>query len=68
MRRLPSGRWQASYVGPDLARHSAPYTFDSALDAEGWLATERRLLASDEPWTPRRNGTPCFDKQGRPTV
>jgi integrase len=52
MRSLPSGRWQASYVGPDLARHSAPYTFESALDAEGWLASERRLLASDEPWTP----------------
>lgn len=54
MRKLPSGRYQASYVGPDLKRHAAPYTFEAAIDAEGWLAQERRLVASDEPWTPPR--------------
>lgn len=51
LRRLPSKRWQASYVGPDNARHPAPMTFDTAGDAEGWLAVERRLMES-EVWTP----------------
>jgi hypothetical protein len=27
IRRLPSKRYQASYIGPDLARHAAPDTF-----------------------------------------
>ncbi|MGI8946377.1 MAG: tyrosine-type recombinase/integrase [Ornithinimicrobium sp.] len=51
IRVLPSRRVQASYVGPDLQRYSAPYTFDTRLDAEEWLAAERRLLTSNA-WTP----------------
>lgn len=51
IRVLPSGRVQASYVGPDMRRYTAPYTFDTQLDAEAWLAAERRLLTSDT-WTP----------------
>jgi hypothetical protein len=35
IRRLPSKRYQASYNGPDLARHAAPDTFEGRLDAEG---------------------------------
>ena len=31
IRRLPSGRWQASYVGPDMCRHKAARTFGVAL-------------------------------------
>jgi len=27
LRRLPSKRYQASYIGPDLARHVGPTTF-----------------------------------------
>jgi hypothetical protein len=27
IRRLPSKRFQASYVGPDVLRHTAPRTF-----------------------------------------
>jgi integrase len=46
IRRLPSGRYQASYVGPDLARHTAPDTFDAKLDAEAWLAVERQRIAA----------------------
>jgi len=38
IRRLPSGRYQARYSGPDLVRHTAPITFDSKGDAETWLA------------------------------
>ncbi len=34
LRRLPSGKWQASYVGPDLTRHTAPITYTARMDAE----------------------------------
>ncbi|OMC33436.1 integrase [Mycobacterium colombiense] len=51
IRRLPSGRYQASYIGNDLCRHKAPSTYTSKLDAEHWLASERRLIERDE-WTP----------------
>lgn len=47
IRKLPSGRFQASYVGPDADRHKAPSTFDSKMDAEAWLAAERRLVSED---------------------
>jgi integrase len=50
LRRLPSGRYQASYVGPDLARHTAPVTYTGRGDAEYWLEIERRLIERDE-WT-----------------
>ncbi|MGV0645653.1 hypothetical protein ABQE44_19870 [Mycolicibacterium sp. XJ2546] len=51
IRKLPSGRWQASYVGPDLRRHNAHTTFGAKIDAEAWVAAERRLMERDE-WTP----------------
>lgn len=52
IRSLPSsGRYQASYVGPDLVRHNAPATFTARMDAEGWLAAERRSIEHDT-WTP----------------
>lgn len=50
IRRLPSKRFQASYLGPDLRRHVAPTTFAARIDAEGWLVTERRLVETDT-WT-----------------
>ncbi|CAN5482962.1 site-specific integrase [soil metagenome] len=49
LRKLPSKRWQATYVGPDLNRHSAPHTFASKMDAEVWLGQERTLTA-DVDW------------------
>jgi integrase len=45
-RKLPSKRIQASYVGPDGRRHTADATFTTKLDAEAWLAAERRLVES----------------------
>ncbi|MGB5936558.1 MAG: site-specific integrase [Ornithinimicrobium sp.] len=51
LRKLPSKRWQATYVGPDLARHSAPHTFANKMDAEAWLGQERALTA-DPDWVP----------------
>lgn len=38
-------------MGPDLARHTAPATFTSRMDAEAWLADERRLIEPGD-WTP----------------
>lgn len=48
LRRLPSGRWQAGYTGPDAHVHRAATTFTAKIDAEGWLAAERRLIESGE--------------------
>jgi integrase len=50
LQRMRSGRWQASYTGPDLGRHHAPMTFTARMDGEHWLASERRLIERDE-WT-----------------
>jgi integrase len=51
LRKLPSGKWQASYVGPDLLRHAAKATYTSKIDAEGWLSDERRLVEHGA-WVP----------------
>lgn len=51
IRKLPSGNFQASYIGPDLIRHRAPKTFSGKMDAEHWLAAERRRIERDD-WTP----------------
>lgn len=44
LRQLPSGRFQAAYVGPDGNLHKAPRTYAMEVDAEGWLAAERRKI------------------------
>jgi hypothetical protein len=52
IRRLPSsGRYQANYVGPDRVRHNALTTFEAKMDAEAWLAAQRRSIDRDE-WQP----------------
>lgn len=51
IRRLPSKRYQASYIGPDTVRHAAPTTFDARMDAEAWLAGERRRIEGGD-WSP----------------
>ena len=38
LRQLPSGRWQARYRDRDGSLLSAPFTFDTRLDASTWLA------------------------------
>ncbi len=47
LRRLASGRWQASYVGPDGLRRSAPRTFTNKTDADRWLGGVEADIASD---------------------
>lgn len=44
LRELPSGRYQAAYIGPDGILHTAPSTFPEQFQAEGWLADERRKI------------------------
>ena len=51
IRKLPSGYYQASYIGPDGARHCAPQTFGAKVDAEEWLVGEHRLVPRQE-WMP----------------
>jgi integrase len=51
IRRLPSRRYQASYIGPDTVRHKAPRTFQTREDAEAWRAARRAEIMGDD-WTP----------------
>lgn len=48
---MRNGRVQASYVHTDGRRYYATHTFDARMDAEGWLANERKLIDLGE-WTP----------------
>lgn len=50
VRRLPSGRWQARYYGPDGVRRSAPDTFENKTAAGRWLKlVEVQMLRGE--WT-----------------
>jgi integrase len=49
IRKLPSGRLQARFRGPDGGMVSAPQTFEARVDAEAWLSAQRRDL-SDGIW------------------
>jgi integrase len=63
VRKLPSGRWQASYLGPDGRRHTArtpdggPLTFDAKQDADGWLALRRAEILRGA-WLPPAEPAP----------
>ena len=48
IRRLPSGRWQGRYKGPDGVDRPAPGTFVRKRDAQSWLVSkEAEILAGD---------------------
>ncbi|MBN7452628.1 site-specific integrase [Mycolicibacterium peregrinum] len=51
LRQFRSGRWKASYTGPDGKLHEAPHTFAAQIDAEAWLTDRRRELDRDM-WSP----------------
>lgn len=52
IRKIGSGRYHASYISPiDGLRHNAATTYDNKMDAEAWLAAERRLIEL-EAWSP----------------
>ena len=55
VRKLPSGRHQARYTGPDQATYQARHTFETKGDAQAWLRAERKLMTDpDREWTPPR--------------
>lgn len=58
VRKLPSGRYQARYIGPDGVRHNAPMTFDTLKDARTWLSTTRADMARGLWEPPSRRETP----------
>ena len=54
VRKRPGGKYQASYIGPDLVRHCAPKTFTAKMDAEHWLSDERRMIERGDWTSPRK--------------
>lgn len=50
LRKLPSGRWQASYVVAGK-RYTAPTTFSAKRDADAWLARRRTEIDAGD-WLP----------------
>ena len=62
IRKLPSGRYHGSYVGPDGHRHNAPATFGTKTDANGWLRGQQTDIARGT-WgkpAPARREVPRF--------
>ncbi|MEV8316239.1 tyrosine-type recombinase/integrase [Streptomyces sp. NPDC059900] len=48
IRRLPSGRYQARYPGPDGVMRPAPFTFETTTDADDWLAEKQTEIRRGE--------------------
>lgn len=51
VRKLPSGRFQASYAAPDGTRVKAPTTFDTRGDATAWLDMQSAAI-TEHRWKP----------------
>lgn len=51
IKKLPSGRYQASYLGPDGQRHNGPVTFLAKQDADQWLAMRQAEIV-EHKWKP----------------
>ncbi|WP_370970193.1 hypothetical protein [Amycolatopsis sp. cg9] len=58
VRKLPSGQFQASFIGPNSQRQHAPNTFRTKTDADRWLVGVEADLAK---------GAWLDDKLGRET-
>ncbi|MEV7175977.1 site-specific integrase [Kitasatospora sp. NPDC093679] len=59
VRKLPSGRWQARYIGPDGILRAAPETFDTKRKADDWLAATQTELRAGE-WSDPDAGKIAF--------
>jgi hypothetical protein len=59
VRRLPSKRYQASYLGPDGGRHVAPTTFQSKGDADAWLSLQSAAIIEGRWHLPGPQSNPC---------
>jgi integrase len=64
VRRLPSGRYQARYVGPDGIERKAPNTFGTERQAAKWLTVvESEVIKGD--WTAPETGEVQLGAYGR---
>ncbi len=64
VRKLPSGRFQASFVGPSGVRQTAPYTFANKTEANRWLALAEADLTRGT-WMDDRLGREPFGEYAR---
>lgn len=64
VRVLPSGRYQASYLHDGL-RTTAPMTFETAADADAWLATVQSDLVRGTLRAPRKSRETLADYGAR---
>lgn len=64
LRRLPSKRYQASYLDPSGERVLAPTTFQTKADAESWLATISASITEGrwKPLTTRKTVQVTFEE------
>jgi integrase len=60
LRKLPSGRFQARYLGPDGVDRPAPVTFATKRDADDWLA-ERQAEVRGGEWQDPEVGAVNFE-------
>lgn len=58
VRKLPSGRFQASFIAPDGLRRYAPRTFERRPEAVDWLTVQKSLLVRHEWVDPDRGKVP----------
>ncbi len=64
VRRLPSGRWQARYPGPDGVDRPAPETFATKRDAEVWPTRKEAEILNDD-WINPDDGKVALGDYGR---
>lgn len=64
IRKLPSGRWQARYRGPDGKLRSADSTFATKADANAWLSRQQTAVVTGD-WRPPEAGLETFGDYGR---
>lgn len=67
IRTMRSGRYQASFIGPDGRRWNAPQTYVARIDAEGWLARRRDEIRAGK-WAPAHDDppkVPTFEEYAR---
>ncbi|MBC2877862.1 MULTISPECIES: tyrosine-type recombinase/integrase [Streptomyces] len=67
IRKLPSGRFQARYPGPDGVMRPAPQTFETMGDADDWLA-EQQVSIRRGAWTDPEAGKVNFEDYARKWV
>jgi integrase len=64
VRKLPSNRYQASFIGPDGSRQFAPDTFKSKTDADRWLVKVEADLSRGS-WVDEQLGLELFGDYAR---